>query len=678
MTPERWQQVEDLLQDALDRSPAERAPFLREACSGDEELAFETGSLIDAYDEAGDFMEQPAIAQDARVLLGTERQGRVGDEIGLYQVIDHLAAGGMGEVYLARDPRLDRLVALKVLPAYFVSDEGRLRRFQTEARAASALNHSNILTIYEVGQFNGTFFIAAEYIDGPTLRARINAGSLSLGEVLDITDQLLCGLTAAHAAGIVHRDIKPENIMQRPDGVVKILDFGIVKLLEQSSDNSTSKTSTQTEFGAMLGTIGYMSPEQVRSLPVDERTDIWSCGVVLYEMLTGLRPFTGNTHADTLVTMLEREPELLFRTERPADPLLGLLQAVVCRALRKDLKERYQTTAEMRAGLEKIKRALASNEQIGFRVISADTSVADLRQLAHTASPKFRREVMFLIGAVLLVALFAGAFLYQRQRARALAAASAAALAKKSYLQMSESEKLVFIAAQEQRISAMMGDRPVKLNDEALGVIKADVDRYLRHLDRISTKPGEEDLRLVYARAPAYIPTIARAFTERKIPVVVGIYLPMIESAYRPCYENQFGAKGLFQFLPVTAEQYGVTRADMCDIQKMAPAAAHYIADRMAELGDDSQSMTLVLLSYNRGPDAVRDSLRRLRETDANYERNFWTLFANRKKLDESFQRESAWYVPQFFAAAIIGENPDAFDLRMPALSSFANSSPGH
>ena len=149
----------------------------------------------------------------------------------------------------------------------------------------------------------------------------------------------------------------------------------------------------------------------------------------------------------------------------------------------------------------------------------------------------------------------------------------------------------------------------------------------------------------------------------------------MIESEYKPCYENQFGAKGLFQFVPSTAELYGLTRSDMCDVQKIAPAAAHYIADRMAELGDDSQSMTLVLLSYNRGPNGVTDALRRLRELDVNYERNFWTLFANRDKLDESFQRESAGYVPQFFAAAIIGENPEAFELGMRPLSSFASKS---
>jgi len=274
--------------------------------------------------------------------------------------------------------------------------------------------------------------------------------------------------------------------------------------------------------------------------------------------------------------------------------------------------------------------------------------------------------------ALLITVMFAAVFMYQRQRARARANLLAARAAPKPYLQMTEAEKLAFIETQERRISNMMGDRPVKLSDEALQVIKVRVDRYAARQNSASLKPGEDSLRDLYGRAPEYIPVIARAFAARKIPIVVGVYLPMIESAYSPCYENEIGAKGLFQFVPSTAERYGVPRAEMCDVQKMAPAAAHFIADRMAELGDDAQSMTLVLLSYNRGEDAVRGSLRRLRETDANYERNFWTLFANRDKLDESFQKESAWYVPQFFAAAIVGENPEAFDLQMPALSSFA------
>ncbi len=282
MTPERWQQVEEVLQAALDRPQQDRAAFLNEACSGDDQLQREASSLIDAYDQAGDFIEQPALVQDAHVLISSHELNHTGREIGPYMIIERLGGGGMGEVYLAEDSRLNRRVALKILPAYFVSDDDRLRRFQTEARAASALNHTNILTIYEVGAFEGIHFIATEFIDGQTIRELIQTESLSLREVFEIAIQLLAGLSAAHAAGIVHRDIKPENIMRRGDGTVKILDFGVAKLVEQtSSDVSTwaaSLTKAETEVGVLVGTIAYMSPEQMRCLPVDERTDIWSSG----------------------------------------------------------------------------------------------------------------------------------------------------------------------------------------------------------------------------------------------------------------------------------------------------------------------------------------------------------------------------------------------------------------
>jgi membrane-bound lytic murein transglycosylase D len=186
--------------------------------------------------------------------------------------------------------------------------------------------------------------------------------------------------------------------------------------------------------------------------------------------------------------------------------------------------------------------------------------------------------------------------------------------------------------------------------------------------------PGQEDLKVIYARAAPYLPVIARSFAARKVPLMVGIYLPMIESEYKPCFVNSFGAKGMFQFLPQTARHYGVAPDEMCDMEKMTPAAAHYIADRMAELGDDAESMTLVLLSYNRGPEWVRDTLRRLRDADGNYERNFWTLFANRSQLDDTFRNENANYVPRFFAAAIIGENPHTFDLQTPPLTTLAGA----
>ena len=677
MTPERWHRVEEVLQAALDHSPADRAAFLNEACAGDEDLERETSSMIAAYDEASDFFAEPAMARDAAVLINNDVQMHPGREIEPYQIIRHIGSGGMGEVYLAHDPRLDRLVALKVIRAGLVFDEALLRRFQTEARVASALNHANILTVYEIGQDDDIFFIATEYIDGLTIREHIRATDLTFKDTLEIAGQLLSGLEAAHANGIIHRDIKPENVIQRRDGVVKILDFGIAKLLEKSSPENPLTASpvvrTETGVGVMLGTIGYMSPEQVRGLAVDVRTDIWSCGVLLYEMLGGQRPFDGRTNADTLVMMLEREPEPLFGTSAQTPAALRQIQVVIDKALSKEPARRYQTAAEMRNSLEKIKTSLEARKQSGAGAISGQTNVRDLQSLAAQSNTSgFRRALVMTMAALLITVMFAAAFMYQRQRERARANLLAVKAAPKPYLQMTEAEKLAFIEAQEHRISNMMGDRPVKLSDEALQAIKARVDRYAARQDSAALKPDEEKLRDVYARAPEYIPVIARAFGARKIPIVIGVYLPMIESAYLPCYENEIGAKGLFQFLPATAGRYGVSHAEMCDVQKMAPAAAHFIADRMAELGDDSQSMTLVLLSYNRGEGAVRESLRRLRETDANYERNFWTLFANRDKLDEGFQRESAWYVPQFFAAAIVGENPDAFDLQMPALSSFA------
>lgn len=670
MITERWQRIEEVLQAALDLPETERPALVAQVCSGDAELQEEALSLIAAFEESGDFLEQPALEQDAHLLIGDHEQSCVAQDIGPYTVIRRLGAGGMGEVYLAQDRRLGRLVALKVLPPYFVSDDVRLRRFQTEARAASALNHPNILTIYEVGQSNELHFISTEYIAGQTIRTLVQQGNLTLGDVIDIAIHLLSGLSAAHAAGIIHRDIKPENIMRRDDGVIKILDFGIAKLIEEPASEVTALTSSapnsQTQTGTLLGTTAYISPEQVRGLAVDERTDIWSAGVVLYEMLTGRRPFVGLTNVDTIVAILERTPAPLFAGEvKP--PVLRLMQQIVDRALSKQAGERYKSAAEMLDDLKAVKKELDRGSNSKRFRIGPQTTVSEAQAVVDDyASSRRRRRLlvpavitsMFLLVACLLV--------YQNSGKSRLAVVPPPV---KIYAQMSEEEKLRFVSEQEQRVSAMIGERSVKLNDKALRAIKAQVDRYVRYE---ATRSGDS-LTVVHERAAPYIPVIAKAFSERRIPVVVGIYLAMFESRYRPCHESSLGARGLFQFLPETARNYGVTRAQMCDVNIMAPAAASYIADHMAELGDDSQSMTLVLLSYNRGAPLVRDALRMLRETDPNFERSFWTLFANSDKLDETFRQESMHYVPGFFAVAIIGENPAAFEISVPPLSSLAN-----
>ncbi len=629
--------------------------FLAAVCAGDEELRDEAEALVSAHDEAGAFMERPAAEQDARALFGEqfdEDEGVRG--VGPYVIVRRLGAGGMGDVYLARDERLERQVALKILPAYFAADDMRLRRFQREARAASALNHPNILTIHEVGEASGVRFIATEFVDGQTLRELITERALSLTEVVDVAVQVASALQAAHAAGIVHRDVKPENIMRRADGLVKLLDFGIAKLTEpptELGDAFGSGVGPPTEAGVVLGTVGYMSPEQARGLAVDERTDVWSLGCVVYEMLARRAPFLGATRADTLVAILERDPPPL---ERFAPHAPARLRQIVSQALSKDAVVRYQTATDMLVALNTVR------QKPDAPLVSL-TSVVTARVSRH-----------LLLAALLAVALTL-VFIIKitdRRRTHGVGVINSVMMAAntKSYLQMSEAEQFAFVEAQAQRVSDLMGDRPVKLKAEALRAIKQGVDRYAARNGSTSDAPGGESLSEVYARAVPFVPLIAREFAARRVPVVVGLYLPIIESEYKTCYENDIGAKGLFQFLPQTAKQYGVAREEMCDAAKMTPAAAHYIADRMAELGDDAASMTLVLLSYNRGPEWVRATLRQLSSAD-NYERNFWTLFANRDRLDDVFRRENAGYVPNFFAAAIVGENPQAFGLQTPPLS---------
>ncbi|HEY0431945.1 MAG TPA: serine/threonine-protein kinase [Pyrinomonadaceae bacterium] len=651
--------MEAVLQGALDRPAHERASFLDEACSGDEQLMAEASSLVNAHDQAGDFIEHPAITLDAHLLVG-DQLDKIGSEVGPYRILRRLGVGGMGEVYLAQDSRLDRLVALKILPAYFASDETRLRRFQREARAASALNHPNILTIHEVGSAGGVPYISTEFIDGVTIRELASEPQLSFDEILNIAEQVASALAAAHTAGIVHRDIKPENIMRRPDGLVKILDFGIAKLLEPENSDHLGQTQpgtrTYTETGLVMGTVNYMSPEQARGLEVDERTDVWSFGVVLYEMLAGELPFKGATRMDTMVAILDREPAPLDETgSRSAGA--HLLREIAGKCLRKKMTERYRSANELVVELNRVKGA--AGESIMPEAVGRETV---------QNSPAWHQSPRWLalgVAALLLVMLF-GAMLFRRNYLSPITTAPAA-VTTKLYSQMSETERLNFVDEQEQRISRMMGDSPVKLNDDALRAIKRFVDYYADR-DAAPKELGAEKMSVVYARARPYVPLIASSFSARKVPVIIGIYLPMIESAYRNCYENSIGAKGLYQFMPQTAAQYGVAPDDMCDVEKMTPVAAHYIADRMAELGEDSESMTLVLLSYNRGAESVRENLRKLRGTE-NYERNFWTLFARRNELDEAFRDEGAQYVPSFFAAAIIGENPEVFELPRPALS---------
>jgi serine/threonine protein kinase len=281
-----------------------------------------------------------------------------GTRLGSYEVIALIGEGGMGQVYRARDSRLGRDVAIKTLPAALVADDDRRRRFVQEAKAASALNHPNILTIYEVGDADGVSFLATELIDGRTLRARLGSGRLALKEALDLAMQASAGLSAAHAAGIVHRDIKPENVMVRHDGYLKILDFGLAKLTETAPAEDADAATTmavKTSPGVVMGTARYMSPEQARGLPVDARSDIFSLGAVMYEMLAGRPAFDGETANHVVVSVLEHEPPPLSELVPDTPPEL---ERIVSKALAKDVDERYQTTRDLAVDLKRLKQRL--------------------------------------------------------------------------------------------------------------------------------------------------------------------------------------------------------------------------------------------------------------------------------------------------------------------------------
>ncbi|HEU5238219.1 MAG TPA: serine/threonine-protein kinase, partial [Pyrinomonadaceae bacterium] len=356
MTPVRWQQIDQLFKAALACERPQREEFLAAKCDGDEPLRREVESLLSSLEEADDFIETPA-GDVAAELLGTHRSTyEPGQQIQNYRIVSQLGSGGMGEVYLAEDIRLKRKVALKLLPPHFTANPDRVRRFEREARAASALNHPNIVTIYEIGNSNTAHFIATEFVDGKTLRQLINEKPFTLHETLNVSIQVADALSGAHAAGIVHRDIKPENIMIRRDGYVKILDFGLAKLTEQQTNESDLERPTllQSNPGLVMGTVQYMSPEQARAKNVGVGTDIWSLGIVMYELLTGQVPFTGETTSHVMVSLMEDElPPLTGYVNVPTE-----LDRIVTKALRKKARDRYQTTSDLAHDLKNLKQEL--------------------------------------------------------------------------------------------------------------------------------------------------------------------------------------------------------------------------------------------------------------------------------------------------------------------------------
>jgi serine/threonine protein kinase/tetratricopeptide (TPR) repeat protein len=362
MTPERWQQIRDVLEQALELAPGERSAYLNRACSSDQSLRREVETLLASSDDVrSNFLQSSA----PRITLPS------GTKLGEYEVKSLLGSGGMGEVYRARDSRLGRDVAIKVLPSSLSADSDRLRRFEQEARAAAALNHPNILAVFQMGTYEGAPYLVSELLEGETLREQIKRGRMSMRKAIDCGVQIARGLAAAHEKGIVHRDLKPENLFVTKDGRVKILDFGLAKLTQpqSSSENSAPTFTDGTEAGVVMGTVGYMSPEQVRGRAADHRADIFAFGAILYEMLAGKRAFQKPTSPETMSAILNEDPPGISQVTANIPPSL---QRVVHRCLEKNPEQRFQSASDLAFALDALSEsggssssARATNAAIG-------------------------------------------------------------------------------------------------------------------------------------------------------------------------------------------------------------------------------------------------------------------------------------------------------------------------
>ena len=392
---DRWATVKHIHQCALDRDPSERPAFVDESCGGDETLRREVLSLLTYASEAESFLERPAVDVAPTGPSGPYETALVGRTVSHYQVLSLLGAGGMGEVYLARDARLDRTVALKILPGDLAVDPDRMLRFAREAKAASALNHPNVATIYDVGESDGIHFIVMEHVEGETIAARIGRRPLTPSEIVDVAVQAADALDVAHAKGITHRDIKPANLMLTLRGHVKVLDFGVAKMARGDEGDPIDgwNVGSLTAVGSVVGSGPYMSPEQIAGGDVDPRSDVFSLGVVIYQMATRQLPFSGKTRAELTQSIQHMDPEPIVRLN-PEIPVE--LERITFKCLDKSADARYQSARELLSDLWPLKRQVDAKARRGTPDSAGVDATTTDRSRASEASELVARGWMHL------------------------------------------------------------------------------------------------------------------------------------------------------------------------------------------------------------------------------------------------------------------------------------------
>jgi len=403
MNPDNWKKIDELLDQALDLPPDRHSAFLDEACGNDSELRRELESLLAAHQKAGSFIEttpgEGMAAVLAEQVLDPPPPELIGRTLGHYEIISMIGAGGMGDVYKALDTKLDRRVAIKVLPQHLSSIPDALARFEREAKAVAALSHPNIMAIHDFGHEGGTAYAVMELLEGETLRARLTHSALGWREAVKIAASIADGLAAAHARGIIHRDIKPENVFLTSDGLVKVLDFGIARVKKaavSTADTLISMGASETKPGTLMGTIGYMSPEQVRGESADAPSDIFSLGCMLVEMLTGERPFARPSAAETLASILRDEPPPLEDQTQDMPPEL---EKIIRRCLEKSPEERFQSARDLALDL----RSLLTNSSGAYKPVSGAMPAWQPQQSELRKRSKWLIPIAIIISAILVI-----------------------------------------------------------------------------------------------------------------------------------------------------------------------------------------------------------------------------------------------------------------------------------